>query len=189
MTDDEQVQRSSATPSSTSNQSSTRMVVPRRRPLPLSVVNAGCIARLISETSSLSLSWILQHIESIFSGSGTCTTPFLNSFLLRYISLPRIPRGIPGVTERSFLPVSAGENSSSQLSPASASSYNIELQNGSDMENMRRQLLESALYMHRLADRLLDGSMSLMILTSGNEVNFRLVSEVCLDFFFIPPNL
>ena len=159
--------------SSITNQSSRRIVAPRRRSLPLSVANAGCIARTISETSSLTLSWILQHIESIFSGSGTC-----------HISLSRIPRGIPNVTARSFLLASGSENSSSQLSPASTSTYNIELQNGSDMEHMRRQLLESALYMHRLADRLLDGSMSLMILTSGNEVNFRLESEVRMVFLF-----
>lgn len=170
--------------SSIANQSSTRSVVSRRSPLPLSVGNAGCIARAISETSSLTLSWILQHIESIFSGSGTCNTPFLSSILLRHISLSQIPRGIPNVIQRSFLPASGGGNSTSQLSPASTSSHNIELRNGSDMEHMRRQLLESALYMHRLADRLLDGSMSLMILTSGNEVNFRLVSEVCFPFLF-----
>lgn len=189
LTDCEQVQhpeRSSAMSSSIANQSSTRSVVSRRSPLPLSVGNAGCIARAISEPSSLTLSWILQHIESIFSGSGTCNTPFLSSILLRHISLSQIPRGIPNVIQRSFLPASGGGNSTSQLSPASTSSHNIELRNGSDMEHMRRQLLESALYMHRLADRLLDGSMSLMILTSGNEVNFRLVSEDIQEFSQLP---
>lgn len=165
-----------------SNQASTRLVVSRRSPLPLSEGNAGCIARAISETSSHTLSWMLQHIESIFLGSGTCATPFLHSFLLRHISLSRIPRGIPNVVQRPLLPAPGVRNSTSQLSPASTSSSTMQLQNVSDMENLRRQLLESALYMHRLADRLLEGSMSLMILTSGNEVNFRVVTEDNQEF-------
>lgn len=167
----------------------SQVVVPRSSH-PLSVANTRSIKSFINENPGLSLTQIFSHIGKFLSGSEnvsnceTCSTLVFGSTLGYQSSLLRSPLGLSHTLLRSFLSVilfpSIRGNSISRLPQAFGSSEDNQLHNDAQNDIMRQLMMESALYMYRLANSLLEGSTSLMLATANSGLDFRIVLEVGL---------
>ncbi|KAF3453039.1 hypothetical protein FNV43_RR03472 [Rhamnella rubrinervis] len=167
-------------------ESLSQVVVPRSSH-PLLVANTRSIKSFINENPGLNLTHIFIHIGKFLSGSenvsncGNCSTLIFGSTLRYQSSLLRSPLGLSHTLLKSFLSAiqfpSIRGNSISRLLQASGSSEDNQFHNDAQNDLMRQLVMESALYMYRLANSLLEGSTSLMLVTANNGLDFRIVLE------------
>lgn len=156
--------------------------------LSLSAANTWSTKSFIYENPGLRLTHIFSHIGKLLSGSEnvpdseTFSALIFGSTLRFQSSLFRSPLGLSDTLLRSFLSAiqfpSIRGNSISHLPQSSSSSEDNQLHNEAEIDLTRQIVMESALYLYRLADRLLQGSTSLMVVTANNGLDFRIVIEV-----------
>ncbi|KAJ4958578.1 hypothetical protein NE237_025689 [Protea cynaroides] len=176
--------RSSPGYTSTGASSSIAVVMPRRNPMLLSET---ITRRVISEVPQLPLSNIIEITGSIVSGSQVATSsvshqqPSFSWVIHSRLPLPRIPRGIPDIIQRSFLPnigfSSRIGNTSFRQIPEMPSMHLGEVVSGREVDPLMQQYLQSVLFMQRLDSGMIAGSVILRMSTAGIAGQFRIVSE------------
>ncbi|XP_043699277.1 E3 ubiquitin-protein ligase MBR1-like [Telopea speciosissima] len=164
--------------------SSTAVVISRRDPTPLpeTITERG-----ITEIPQPPLSNIIEIIGSTFSGSQvesrtvSCQQQSFSWVIRSRRPLPRIPRGVPAVIHRSFLPaIGFSSRSGNTLSPELPQIPSLpfdEVGLESDLDPLRQQYLQSVLFIQRLETGVIAGSILLRMLTASSGAQFRLASE------------
>lgn len=169
----------------------SQLVVPRTSN-PLSVTHTWMTKNFVNENPGLILTHIFSHIRKFLSSSenvpncGTCSASIFGSTICYQSSLLQSPLGLSQTLLRSFLSAiqfaSIRRNPISQLPQASSSPEDNQLHNEAQNELTRQVVVDSALHLYRLAESLLEGSTSLMVVTTNNGLDFRIVLEVGLFY-------
>ncbi|XP_057968306.1 probable E3 ubiquitin-protein ligase HIP1 isoform X2 [Malania oleifera] len=164
-------------------QSSPSLIIPRP-PHPLS---RGSMTRGIHESSDITLSCVIEQIRSIcvgienLSNRGACPRPPVSRILRRHLPQSQAHRGLPHALPSTVLTTGSAPRTTAG-SPhhrirALTNSDENRAQNEDDISLMMHQHEETILYMLRILNNLLEGSLSVLISQADNGVNFRVVSE------------
>ncbi|XP_010244922.1 PREDICTED: uncharacterized protein LOC104588612 [Nelumbo nucifera] len=168
--------------------SSNAVSIYRRERISLSKAHSRRLTEGTLEVSHLTLSNIIKHIGSIFSGSHFVSNSGIrlppssfNYIICHHVSLSRIPRG-PSVVVQTPLLADTGYDSQSRNTPplqygqaASSTDEEVGLQN--DVDLLTQRYVQSVVFMHRLANDLLEASALLRRITASGHRQFMLSSE------------